>query len=427
MESENTSKKQSFFHALWQSIGVPIGAIGLALLIGAIILLISGANPILAYGALLEGAFGNATAFSRTLEKATPLIFSGLALTIGFKAGLFNIGAQGQLAFGAIVAAFIGFAIEGLPWFVHAPLALICGAVAGALYGAIPGVLKAFTGAHEVITTIMLNYIAINITDYLVGGPWQDKSTEILLPRTEEIAQSANLDARNLVGSGVIYIILAVYLIFLVAYSIKKWSDQRETGSSFNGFFASYRREFFLLLLPLLLIGLYLLELVEVGFILAIAGAFALWWLLERTTIGFEIRMVGSNADAAKYAGIKVALILVLTMFLAGMFAGLGGAVETTGVDKRYEPGFNIGLGFDGITISLLGNMHPLGTIPAALLVGAMKAGASTMQFQAGVPKEIIDVIQSLMLFFVAADVIIRTILKIRKDASDVGLSSGWK
>ena len=415
MESETTLKKQSFFHALWQAIGVPIGAIGLALLIGAIILLVSGTNPILAYGALIKGAFGNVTSFSRTLEKATPLIFSGLALTIGFKAGLFNIGAQGQLAFGAIVAAFIGFSFDGMPWYLHAPLALIGGALAGALYGAIPGVLKAYTGAHEVITTIMLNYIAINITDYLVGGPWQDKSTEILLPRSPLVLKAAQLDARNLVSTGVIYIILAAYLVFLVAYSIKKWTDRRETGGNFRTFFASYRSQFFLLLIPLVLAGLYLLELVEIGFLLAIGAAFALWWLLERTTIGFEIRMVGSNSHAAKYAGIRVALILVLTMSMAGLLAGMGGSVETLGVDKRYEPGFNIGLGFDGITISLLGKMHPLGTIPAALLVGAMKAGANTMQFEAGVPKEIIDVIQSLMLFFVAADMIVRYILRIKK------------
>lgn len=427
MESETTLKKQPFFHALWQAIGVPIGAIGLALLIGAIILLVSGANPILAYGALIKGAFGNVNSFSRTLEKATPLIFSGLALTIGFKAGLFNIGAQGQLAFGAIVAAFVGFSFNGLPWYLHAPLALICGSLAGALYGAIPGVLKAFTGAHEVITTIMLNYIAINITDYLVGGPWQDKSTEILLPRTPLVLEAAQLDARNLVNTGIIYIIMAAYLVFLVAYSIKKWTDRRETGGNFSTFFASYRSQFFLLLVPIILVGFYLLEFVEVGFMLAVGTAFALWWLLERTTVGFEIRMVGSNSHAAKYAGIRVALILVLTMSMAGLLAGMGGSVETLGVDKRYEPGFNIGLGFDGITISLLGKMHPLGTIPAALLVGAMKAGANTMQFEAGVPKEIIDVIQSLMLFFVAADMIVRYILRIKKDNSEVSLTSGWK
>lgn len=427
MESENTSEKKPFFHALWQSIGVPLGAIALALLIGAVILLISGVNPILAYGALLKGAFGNATAFSRTLEKATPLIFSGLALTIGFKAGLFNIGAQGQLAFGAIIAAFIGFGVKGLPWYLHAPLALICGSIAGALFGAIPGVLKAYTGAHEVITTIMLNYIAINITDYLVGGIWQDQSTEILLPRTPMVLESAQLDARNLVSTGIIYIILAIYLVFLVVFSIKKWTDRSETGGNFQSFFAAYRRQFFLLLIPLILAGFYLLELVEIGFLLAIGAAFALWWLLDRTTLGFEIRLVGSNSNAAKYAGIKVALIMVLTMFLAGLLAGMGGAVETVGVDKRYEPGFNIGLGFDGIMISLLGKIHPLGTIPAALLVGAMKAGANTMQFEAGVPKEIIDVIQSLMLFFVAADMIVRYLLRIKKDSSDVSLSSSWK
>ena len=426
MESENTSKKPTFFRAIWQAIGVPLGAIGLALVIGAIILLISGANPLLAYGSLIKGAFGNAASFSRTLEKATPLIFSGLALTIGFKAGLFNIGAQGQLLFGAIISAFIGFAVKGLPWYLHAPLALTCGALAGALYGAIPGVLKAFTGAHEVITTIMLNYIAINMTDWLVGGIWQDRSTEILLPRTPEVAQTAQLDMRNLVDTGIIYILLAAYVIFMVVFFIKKWSDWRETGNDFRTFFAAVRTQFFMLLLPILLIGLYLLELVEIGFLLAIGAAFFLWWLLERTTVGFEIRMVGSNSHAAKYAGVKVAAIIVLTMFLAGLLAGLGGAVETTGVDKRYEPVFNTGLGFDGITISLLGKMHPLGTIPAAILVGAMKAGANTMQFQAGVPKEIIDVIQSLMLFFVAADVIVRYILRMRKDGKEFSLRSGW-
>jgi simple sugar transport system permease protein len=239
--------------------------------------------------------------------------------------------------------------------------------------------------------------------------------------------ESAQLDVRRLVDTGIIYIILAVYVIFLVGYTIKKWSDRRETGSDFSTFFRYYRSQFFLLLLPLVFAELYLLELVEIGFLIAIIAAFALWWLLERTTLGFEIRMVGSNSHAAKYAGIRVAFILVLTMFIAGMLAGLGGAVETTGVDKRYEPVFNTGLGFDGITISLLGKMHPLGTIPAAVLVGAMKAGASTMQFEAGVPKEIIDVIQSLMLFFVAADMIVRYILRIRKDGTEISLSSGWK
>ncbi|HET59331.1 MAG TPA: ABC transporter permease, partial [Chloroflexi bacterium] len=244
METETTSQKRGFLRVLWQTIGVPIGAIVLALLFGVIILLISGANPINAYAALLKGSFGNAAAFVRTLEKATPLIFSGLALTIGFKAGMFNIGAQGQLIMGAMAAAFIGFAVQGLPWYIHAPLALIGGALAGALFGMIPGVLKAFTGAHEVITTIMLNYIAINITDWLVGGPLQDRSTEIFLPRTPRIFETAMLTQRRLVDQGIIYIILAAIVVFIVVYSIKKWMDWKETGNDARSFHTAYRNQF---------------------------------------------------------------------------------------------------------------------------------------------------------------------------------------
>lgn len=426
METETTSQRRGFLRVLWQTIGVPIGAIVLALLFGVIILLISGANPITAYAALVTGAFGNSAAFVRTLEKATPLIFSGLALTIGFKAGMFNIGAQGQLIMGAMAAAFIGFAVEGLPWYLHAPLALTFGALVGALFGMIPGVLKAFTGAHEVITTIMLNYIAINITDWLVGGPLQDRSTEILLPRTPRIFETAMLTQRRLVDQGIVYIVMAAIVVFIVVFSIKKWMDWKETGNDARSFFSAYRNQLLLMFLPIFLLGLYVFDYLHLGFLIAVSAAFILWWMLERTTIGFEIRVVGTNMHAAKYAGIRVALIMVLTMFLGGMMAGLGGAVETTGVDMRYEPGFNIGLGFDGITVSLLGKMHPLGTIPAAILVGAMKAGANTMQFQAGIPAEIIDVIQSLMLFFVAAESIVRYVMRIRKDGSEFSLTSGW-
>jgi simple sugar transport system permease protein len=167
---------------------------------------------------------------------------------------------------------------------------------------------------------------------------------------------------------------------------------------------------------------------VPVGFLLSIGLAILVWWLLWRTTTGFEIRTVGTNPHAARYAGIRVARTVILTMALSGVMAGLGGAVETQGVVGRFQPGFNTGLGFDGITIALLGKTHPFGVIPAALLVGAMKAGASRMQFNAGVAQEIIDVIQALILFFVAADMILRWILRIRRTAGEekVTLSTGW-
>ena len=217
---------------VWRAIAVQVVAVLLAVLIGAIILLVSGANPFEAYAALLRGSFGTPTALGRTLEKATPLIFSGLAVAFAFKAGMFNIGAQGQLLFGAITAAFLGFSIHGLPAFIHMPLALIGGALAGGIYGIIPGALKAYRGVHEVITTIMLNYIAINITDYLADGPWKDTSPGNVVARTPVIEPSASIGR---------------------------------------------------------------LGPVPIGFIIAIVIAFIVWWLLQKTTLGFEIRMVGLN------------------------------------------------------------------------------------------------------------------------------------
>jgi simple sugar transport system permease protein len=289
----------------WNTARVPLAAVLLAVLIGAILLAISGANPITAYAALLQGSFGNMNAFGRTLEKATPLILSGLAVAFAFKAGLFNIGAQGQLLFGATVSAAIGFFIEGLPAIIHIPLALFGGGLAGALFGAIPGALKTFTGAHEVITTIMLNYIAINITDYLADGPWKDTSPGNIVARTPLVMDSAKLP---------------------------------EIGG------------------------------ISLGFIIAILFAVVTWWLLWKTTVGFEIRTVGQNPHAAKYAGVKVARTVILTMVLSGFLAGIGGSVETLGVVGRFQPGFNAGLGFDGITIALLGKTHPFGVIFCSLL-----------------------------------------------------------
>ncbi len=357
-------KERGLWAQMWKAVSVPLAAVLLASLIGAIILASSGANPLKAYAALLEGAFGSMPALGRTLEKATPLIFSGLAVAFGFKAGLFNIGAQGQLLFGAITAAAIGFGLEGLPAVIHVPLALVGGGIAGALYGAIPGALKTFTGAHEVITTIMLNYIAINITDYLADGPWKDTSPGNIVARTPLIHDSARIPA---------------------------------------------------------------VEGISLGFFMAVLVAIITWWVLWKTTLGFEIRTVGLNPHAARYAGIKVARTVILTMVLSGLLAGIGGAVETQGVVGRYQPGFNAGLGFDGITIAMLGKVHPFGVIPASLLVGAMKAGASNMQFTAGVAKEIMDVIQALILFFVAADMIVRWILRMREvEEERITLSAGW-
>ncbi len=343
-----------------QSIAIPLIAVLMALLIGAVIILISGSNPLAAYGALLEGAFGSAKGIARTLEKSTPLIFSGLAVAFAFKAGLFNIGGQGQLLFGALVAGIIGYAVS-LPALLHIPLAVLGGCVAGGLYAGLSGWLKTQFGAHEVITTIMLNFIASNITDYVADGPLKDEG---IIARLPQIQDSAVLPA---IGP------------------------------------------------------------VPTGFLLAIVVVFITAWLLDKTTVGYEIQTVGKNPNAAKYAGMKVARTVVLTMFISGLLAGMGGAIETQGVVGRFQPGFNAGLGFEGITIAMLAKTNPYGVIPAALLVGAMQSGASQMQFDAKVAPEIIDVVLGLMLFLVSADMIIRRLIRARgDDDSQPRLSSGW-
>lgn len=352
------------FGRLKHMIGVPLAAVVLAGCVGGIILILSGIHPLEAYTALFEGALGSVPAIARTLEKATPLVFSGLAIAFAFKAGLFNIGAQGQLLFGALTAAIVGCMMKDLPAFLHIGLALSAGALAGGAYSAVQGVLKAYTGAHEVITGIMLNYVAINITDVLTVGPFRDTTPGNIIARTPLIAETSKIP---------------------------------------------------------LACGLPL------GFGIAVAASVIIWWFLKSTPLGFEIRTMGLNADAARYAGMRPRRIIVTTMLISGLLAGSGGAIETLGVVHRYQPGFNVGLGFDGITIALLGKVHPLGVVPAALLMGAMKAGATQMQFSSGVAKELVDVIQAFILLFVAADIFIRKLFRTKTaDGTTVRLSSGW-
>jgi simple sugar transport system permease protein len=359
-----TPSQNNWLQKVWFSVRIPLLAIIIALIVGAVVLLISGANPLEAYAQLFKGAFGSVKNFQRVLEKATPLIFSGLAVALGFKAGLFNIGAQGQLLLGAIVAGFVGFSIKGLPAFIHIPLALLAGTVAGALFGAIPGLLRAFSGAHEVITTIMLNYIAINITDYFSDGPWKDTSPGNIVSRLPAIEASAKIPS---IGP------------------------------------------------------------VPVGFIVAILIALLIWFVINRTTFGFEITSVGLNPHASKYAGIRTKLLIVSAFIVSGALAGMGGAIETMGVVGRFQPGFNTGIGFDGITVALLARNNPIAVIASSLLLGALKGGANTMQFYANVPNEIIDIIQGTMLLLVTAEMVVRWIFRLRKHQStEITVTAGW-
>jgi ABC-type uncharacterized transport system permease subunit len=353
------------------SLLVPLLAIFTAVVIGGIIIAIVGGDPFAAYKGLVQGAFGSPKALSETAVWATPYIFAGLAVALAFKGGLFNIGAEGQLAVGAVVSALIGYALPGwlhmsLPWFIHLPLTIGLGMLGGAIWAAIPGALKAYTGGHEVINTIMMNYIALNITSFLLNGPMKDPDPLNLSAKTPAIALSARI--------------------------------------------------------PAIFPGLR----VHWGFVLALIVAVIIWWLLQKTTLGFEIRMVGANPDAAKYAGINVKRIIVLTMAISGALAGLAGVIEVTALNYRHELGFSIGYGFDAIAIALLGKTNPFGVVLAAILFGAMRNGGTRMQFLTQIPVDIISVIQGLILLFVAADAIIRFIYRIRPEEERLVLTRGW-
>ncbi len=370
--SATTSSTPSFNPgALLRPLIIPGLALLTALVIGALVMLLAGDDVVAAYEGLFLGAFGSARAWSTVVRNLTPLLLTGLSVAVAFKAGLFNIGASGQYLMGAISAVAIGINFPGLPIFIHLPLAMLAGIGGGLLWGAIPGALKAYTGAHEVITTIMLNYVAANFAGWTVSGdgPLRDP-TSGAISETPDVLMSARIP-----------------FIFDRPYNVH-W-----------------------------------------GIPLAILVAVFVWWLIYKTTLGFEIRTVGQNVKAARYAGIRVNWTIILTMSIAGALAGLAGAIETLGLIHRFAPEFGGGVGFDGITVALLGQTNPLGIILASFLLGALDAGAARMQFDSGVAADIIQVIQALVLTFVAAPAIIRWIfrLHLREDEIEqTNLSSGW-
>jgi general nucleoside transport system permease protein len=354
------------WRALTIELLIPFLAIFTALVIGAIIIFLTGASVTKAYSGLFAGAFGNPTAIANTLVEATPYIFAGLAVAIGFKGGMFNIGVEGQLAMGSMAAAVAGFAIKGLPLIIHLPLTILIGMLGGAIWGAIPGWLRAKTGAHEVITTIMMNYIAIRLTDYLIKGPFIDPKASA--PRTPFIQPSAQFP----------------YL-----------------------FGQDYR--------------------LNAAFLLALAMVAVVWWLLNKTTIGFEIRTVGSNPDAAQYAGMSITRNFVLTMAVSGALAGLAGVGQVLGLEHNLKSSFSAGYGFDSIAIALLARSNPIAIIPAAIFWGALRNGAGLMQLQSGISINLINIIQALVIIFVAADQIVRWIYRIRgKGGGQVVFTRGW-
>lgn len=334
---------------------VPVLAVIIALIIGGVIMLLTGVSPEairLSYTALFRGSVGSIGSISETLTAAIPLTLCGLGIAVGFRAGLFNIGAEGQVIVGGLAATVVGFSFSGLPIFIHLPLALAAGALFGALWASIAGWLKAATGAHEVITTIMLNLIAVRLLDFLLRNPPIQKPG-----RADPISKSI-LDSAELP-------------------KLLTWIDP------------TYR--------------------LHAGILLALGAVAFVYWLLYRTTIGFEFRASGFNPDAAKYAGMKSGLIIVAVMACAGALSGLAGANQVLSVLGRASPSFSGGVGFDAIAVALLGRSHPVGVLLAGLLFGALQAGGRQMQVGAGVNIDLIVVIQALIIMFIAAPILVRS------------------
>ena len=372
---------------------LPVLALITAFVVGGIIIVVTderllglwGSDPLAAiggswsavadaYGALLRGSVGDPAALigsliardwdgvrqafgplSETIISATPLIFTGLSVALAFRAGLFNIGAEGQLYLGALFAVVAGFSFAGLPWFIHLPLALVAGFAGGALWGMIPGVLKARTGAHEVIVTIMLNFVAYRLIDWALKTPFVQREG-----RPDPISKIVEPTA-----------VLAPI---------------------FEGLRAHW------------------------GVVVAIVAAIVVSWLLFRSTKGFEFRAVGLNPRAARYAGMSISWSIILSMVIAGGLAGLAGTSIMLGGSRTLTPGFSPGYGFDGIAVALIGATRPAGVVAAALLFGALRAGATPMQSATDTPIDIVVIIQALVIMFIAAPALVRAIYRIRTE-----------
>ncbi len=334
---------------------IPVLAVLIAFVFAALVIIVIGESPVSAMGAMYEGVFASRTNFLNMLLASTPLIFTGLAVSFAFNCGLFNIGGEGQVMIGGFAAALVGMA--GLKFsinpVVHIFLAIFAAGLAAGLYSLIAGWFRAKFHVHEVISTIMLNYIAYTLLGFLVVHPWFKENGPN--PQTPEIAHSAFLPA----------------------------------------FFA--RHDF------------------NYGFILALLMAVLMWFILYKTSFGFNIRSVGLNEKAAEYSGINISKNIMLAMFISGMLAGLAGSERVMGLFHKYNSTAFVGYGFDGIAVSLLVNNNPLGIILSALLFGFLKTGGSYMNREIGVPVELVVIVQAVIIFFIAADKIVRNMLNVKE------------
>jgi len=347
---------------------LPVIATLAALLVGAIMLLILNVNPIVAYRALFEGAFSSSNAFAETLVKATPLLLVGLGICIAYRGNVINIGGEGQMIVAALLSTWVGLSLSGLPGWLIIIIAMLAGTVAGSIWGGIPGILKAYFNVNEILSTVMMNAIAVQLMNFFLTGPLMDPSQAEI---ASQIPQTARLDE-------------ALRLPRLVPTRL------------------------------------------HLGAAIAVVLAFMVYILLWRTTLGYRIRAVGQNPHASEYAGIKVKRYIVLALLMSGAFAGLAGVFQVYGVNYRMitdgsATGFTGSAGFNGIVAALFGQLHPLITIPASVLFGGLLVGANTMQRVVQVPSALIQALNGLVVVFVVSSEIWR---KRRQRKRMMGLDS---
>ncbi len=341
---------------------LPLLAVPVAFIVGAIMMLALGANPIAGYGALISGAFGDVSGITQTLVKATPLLLVGLGVCIAFRGGVINIGGEGQIVVGALATTAVAVGFPDVPGFILLPLCLLVGTLAGALWGGIPGILKARLGVNEILSTVMMNAIAAQLSNYLLRGPLIDPAE---IERGTRIAQSALLPR-------------SVWLPKLVPSTL-----------------------------------------LNSGAIIALVAAVLVYIFLWRTTLGYRIRAVGLNPNASRYAGIRVPFYQALSLVLGGAFAGLAGYIEVLGVQHRMLEGLSGGYGFTGIVAALFGGLHPLGAIPASILFGALLVGGDKMQRAVQVPSALIDTLLGLVVLLVVGSKIWATVRARRRETHE--------
>ncbi|MCI1903128.1 ABC transporter permease [Enterococcus hirae] len=320
--------------------------IALALLIGYFLIMFSGYDANQAFMYLLKGSVESPTQIMNTLFAATPLIFTGLATAISFKAELYNMGSEGQLYLGAFFAAYLGFTLKGLPSIVHILICLLGGAVAGMFFALIPAIIRAYCDVDEMVSTLMLNYVAILFTTWLAGYPFRAPGSSN--PETYKIESSAVLP--------------------------RLFSNSQ----------------------------------LHVGFLIAIFVFILVYIMMNKTVLGYQITSIGKNKDFSQFVGMNVAKKIVLIMAISGIISGLGGAVEVLGTHGKFVSGFSADYGWTGLTIALIGRFNPIGVLAASLLFGILKNGGSTMEIMTGVPRSLIEIIEGLIVIFFTIDMFSR-------------------